>query len=109
MELLYCLRHAMGDKKLLKGSRLGMMGLWFAGLALLIPFCAVAVLTLGDFAGTVISALKNMQMPSLSLNAQQAAMLLGGAVVLLFPVVPLKNLLPAVYLRKVKEARDAQA
>ena len=101
--------HAMGDKKLLKGSRLGMTGLWFAGLALLIPFCAVAVLTLGDFAGTVISALKNMQMPSLSLNAQQAAMLLGGAVVLLFPVVPLKNLLPAVYLRKVKEARDAQA
>ena len=62
-----------------------------------------------DFAGTVISALKNMQMPSLSLNAQQAAMLLGGAGVLLFPVVPLKNLLPAVYLRKVKEARDAQA
>ena len=36
-------------------------------------------------------------------------MLLGGAVVLLFPVLPLKNLLPAVYLRKVKEARDAQA
>ena len=101
--------HAMGDKKLLKGTRLGMMGLWFAGLALLIPFCAVAALTLGDFAGTVISALKNMQMPSLSLNAQQVAMLLGGAVVLLFPVLPLKNLLPAVFLRKVKEARDAQA
>ena len=101
--------HAMGDKKLLKGSRLGMMGLWFAGLALLIPFCAVAVLTLGDFAVTVVSALKNMQMPSLSLNGQQAAMLIAGAVVLLFPVLPLKNLLPAVYLRKVKEARDAQA
>ena len=104
-------RHAiaMGDKKLLKGHRLGLTGLWFAGLALLVPFCAVAVFTLGDFAVTVVSALKNMQMPSLSLNAQQAAMLLGGAAVLLFPVVPLKNLLPAVYLRKVKEARDAQA
>lgn len=101
--------HAMGDKKLLKASRLGLTGLWFAGLALLLPFVAVAAFTLGDFAVTVVSALKNMQMPSLSLNAQQAAMLIAGAVVLLFPVVPLKNLLPAVYLRKVKEARDAQA
>ena len=104
-------RHAIavGDKKLLKGHRLGLTALWFAGLMLLVPFAAVAVLTLGDFAVTVVSALKNMQMPSLSLSAQQAAMLLGGAVVLLFPVLPLKNLLPAVYLRKVKEARDAQA
>ena len=104
-------RHAiaMGDKKLLKGNRLGLTALWFAGLMLLVPFAVVAVLTLGDFAVTVVSALKNMQMPSLSLSAQQAAMLLGGAVVLLFPVLPLKNLLPAVYLRKVKEARDAQA
>ena len=104
-------RHAiaMGDKKLLKGNRLGLTALWFAGLMLLVPFAVVAVFTLGDFAVTVVSALKNMQMPSLSLSAQQAAMLLGGAVVLLFPVLPLKNLLPAVYLRKVKEARDAQA
>ena len=101
--------HAMGDKKLLKGSRLGLTALWFAGLALLLPFVAVAAFTLGDFAVTVVSALKNIQMPSLSLNAQPAAMLIAGAVVLLFPVLPLKNLLPAVYLRKVKEARDAQA
>ena len=104
-------RHAiaMGDKKLLKGQRLRMVGLWFAGLVLLAPFVAVAALALGNFAGTVISALKNMQMPSLSLSAQQAAMLIGGALVLLFPLLPLKNMLPAVYLRKVKEARDAQA
>lgn len=101
--------HAMGDKKLLKGNRLGLTALWFLGCVLLIPFLVVVAFTLGDFAVTVVSALKNMQMPSLSLNAQQAAMLLGGAVVLLFPMVPLKNLLPAVYLRKVKEARDAQA
>ena len=104
-------RHAvaLGDKKLIKGSRLNLTGLWFLGLLLLVPFCAVAVFTLGDFAGTVVTALKNMQMPSLALNAQQAALLIGGAVLLLCPVLPLKNLLPAVYLRKVKEARDAAA
>ena len=101
--------HAMGDKKLLKGNRLGLTALWFLGCVLLIPFLVVAAFTLGDFAVTVVSALKNMQMPALSLNAQQAAMLIAGAVVLLFPVLPLKNLLPAVYLRKVKEASDAQA
>ena len=101
--------HAMGDKKLLKGNRLGLTALWFLGCVLLIPFLVVVAFTLGDFAVTVVSALKNMQMPSLSLNGQQVAMLIVGAVVLLFPVLPLKNLLPAVYLRKVKEARDAQA
>ena len=37
------------------------------------------------------------------------ATLIAGAVVLLFPLLPLKNLLPAVFLHQVKEDRDAQA
>lgn len=104
-------RHAvaLGDKKLLKGNRLRLIALWFLGCVLVVPFAAVVVAALGDYALTLIASLKNLQLPAFTLNVKQAAMLIGGAVVLLFPVLPLKNLLPAVYLRKVKEARDAQA
>lgn len=104
-------RHAvaLGDKKLLKGNRLRLMALWFLGCVLVVPFAAVVVAALGDYALTLIASLKNLQLPAFTLNVKQAAMLIGGAVVLLVPVLPLKNLLPAVYLRKVKEARDAQA
>lgn len=104
-------RHAiaLGDKKLLKGNRLRLIALWFLGCVLVVPFAAVVVAALGDYALTLISSLKNLQLPAFTLNAKQAAMLIGGAVVLLFPLLPLKNLLPAVYLRKVKEARDAAA
>ena len=105
-------RHAFarGDKNLLRGSRLRLTALWFGGLVLLIPFAAVVVYALGDYALTMVNALKNFSFPSsFALNTRQVAMLAAGAVVLLFPLLPLKNLLPAVYLRMVKEERDAQA
>lgn len=104
-------RHAvaLGNKKLLKGNRLRLTALWFVGLVLVVPFAAVVVVTLGDYAMTLISALKQLKLPSFALNAKQAAMLIGGAVVLLIPVLPLKNLLPAVYLRMAKEETDAAA
>ena len=104
-------RHAvaLGDKKLLKGNRLRLIALWFLGCVLVVPFAAVVVAALGDYALTLIASLKNLQLPAFTLNVKQAAMLIGGAVVLLVPLLPLKNLLPAVYLRKVKEARDAAA
>ena len=105
-------RHALalGDKKLLRGSRLRLIALWFCGLSLLIPFAAVVVYALGDYALTMLGALKNFSLPSsFALNSKQVGLLIAGAVVLLFPLLPLKNLLPAVYLRMVKEERDAQA
>ena len=104
-------RHAiaLGNKKLLKGSRVKLTGLWFLGLLLVVPFAAVAALALGDYALTLVSALKNMQLPAFTLNTKQAAMLIGGAVVLLFPLLPLKNMLPAVFLRMKKEQSDAAA
>lgn len=104
-------RHAaaMDDRKLLKGSRLRLTALWFLGLVLVIPFAAVVVATMGDYAMTLIEELKNWSFPAFTLNARQTAMLIAGAVVLLYPLLPLKNMLPAVYLRKVKESRDAAA
>ena len=104
-------RHAiaLGNKKLMRGNRLRLTALWFLGCILVLPFAAVVVYALGDYALTLVRELKNLKLPAFTLSVKQAALLIGGAVVLLFPALPLKNLLPAVYLRKVKEARDAQA
>ena len=104
-------RHAasLGDKALLRGNRLRLMGLWFLGMLLVIPFVIVVIAVLGSFILTLPEALRNMQLPSLTLTASQWGMLFVSAAVLLLPLLPLKNLLPAVYLHMAKEARDAQA
>ena len=104
-------RHAaaLGDKTLLRGNRLRLMALWFLGLILVIPFVIVVIAVLGSFILTLPEALRNMQLPSLTLTAPQWIGLLLGAMALLLPLLPLKNLLPAVYLHMAKEARDAQA
>ena len=100
----------MGKRKLLKGRRLGLAALWFSGLVLVIPFAAVVIATLGDYALTLIGALKNFSFPdTFALNGRQIAMLAAGAVLLLFPLLPLKNLLPAVYLDMAEEKTDAAA
>lgn len=104
-------RHAvaMGDKCLVKGHRLSLTALWFAGMLLVVPFAAVAAVALGDYARTLVAALKQLMLPSFALNARQGALLIGGVLVLLLPVLPLKNLLPAVYLHQMKEKADAAA
>lgn len=102
--------NALGDRKLLKGNRLRLTALWFTGLVLVIPFAVVVVAAMGDYAMTLINEFKaTMQFPTFTLNGRQIAMLGGGALVLLFPLLPLKSLLPAVYLRMAKEKKDAQA
>lgn len=104
-------RHAaaLGDKTLLQGNRLRLMALWFLGMLLVIPFVIVVIAVLGSFILTLPEALRNMQLPALTLTAPQWIGLLLGAMALLLPLLPLKNLLPAVYLHMAKEARDAQA
>jgi hypothetical protein len=104
-------RHAaaLGDKTLLHGNRLRLMALWFLGLTLVIPFAIVVIAILGSFLMTLPEALRNMQLPTLTLTAPQWGRLLLGAAALLLPILPLKSMLPAVYLRMTKEARDAQA
>ena len=104
-------RHATAlvDKALLRGNRLRLMGLWFLGMLLVIPFVIVVIAVLGSFILTLPDALRNMQLPSLTLTVSQWGVLFVSVAVLLLPLLPLKNLLPAVYLHMAKEARDAQA
>lgn len=104
-------RHAfaLGDRQLLRGSRLRLAALWFLGLLLVVPFATVAAAILRDYAMSLLDTLMNLQLPSFALTLPQLGMLAVGASVLLYPLLPLKSMLPAVYLHQVKEARDAQA
>ena len=80
------------------------------GLLLVVPFGAVVVTALGDYALTLVAALKDFSFPeTFALNTKQISMLVAGAVLLLCPVLPLKSMLPAVYLRMVQEKNDAAA
>ena len=102
--------HALGDKRLLKGERLQLTALWFVGLVLVLPFCIALLAIMGDWAlSTVQQLLKTMKFSEIAVSARQIILLAVSALVLLCPVLPLKNLLPAVYLRHVREAEDAQA
>ncbi len=106
-------RHAaaLGDKTLLRGSRLRLTGLWFAGLLLTLPYLSLVGATLSGFLHQMLNGLKSGQLDSLAiaLSWQQGLTLLLGALVLLAPALPLRSLLPAVLLRHAKEDRDAAA
>ena len=102
--------HAMGDKRLLKGRRLPLTALWFVGLVLIVPFLIALLAIMGDWAlSTVQQLLKTMKVSAITIAPRQIVLLAVSALALLCPVLPLKNLLPAVALRQVKEAKDAQA
>ena len=55
-------RHAiaLGNKKLMRGNRLRLTVLWFMGCVLVLPFAAVVVYALGDYALTLVRELKNL-------------------------------------------------
>lgn len=104
-------RHAeaCGDATLVRGHRLGVVLWWLAGLLALVPFLAATVAVSADYVSALSAALSGalnsfgkggLALPPLD----QKAYLIGGAVVLLLlPLLPLKQLLPAAYLRGLKE------
>ena len=101
--------HALGSRKLLRGQRMKLILLWFLGLVVLLPFLAALAFVMGDWAASLIGQLKSLKLKNIAPNARQLYTLAASAIVLLLPLLPLKNLLPAVFLRQVKESRDAQA
>lgn len=100
-------RHAvaLGEKKLLHGKRCKVMLVWLASLITLLPFlAAVAWIVLG-LVGALSQALASLGSGSISLPpmGQNVYILAAAFVVLLLPMIPLKQLIPAVYMRSVKE------
>ena len=73
-------RHAiaLGNKKLMRGNRLRLTAPWFMGCVLVLPFAAVVVYALGDYALSLVRELKNLKLPAFTLSVKQAALLIGG-------------------------------
>lgn len=97
--------YALGDRTLVRGRRLRLMLLWLAGLATALPFAAVAAILLKGPMAQLIGAVKALKLGNIDVAALGASVVGVGvaALVLLVPTIPFKQLLPAVYLRGVKE------
>lgn len=100
-------RHAvaLGDKKILRGHRLGVMGVWFAGLVTLIPFVAVVWGVGAGFVSSLVDALGNLGTGSISLPSigTNIYIIIAAFVVLYLPGLAFKQLMTAVYVRGLKE------
>ncbi|MBQ8653846.1 MAG: hypothetical protein IJ507_02820 [Clostridia bacterium] len=98
-------RHAvaLGGRKLLKGHRFGVIMAWLAGACALLPFLAVAVWIGAGYVSGLISAVANLGSGSITLPPlKENLMALGAAaVLLLFPAIPVKQLLSAAYVREL--------
>ena len=100
-------RHAiaLGDKKLLKGHRMGVVGVWLLGLVALLPFFAAVAYIGADFVSGLVSALGSLGTGSITLPSMgdKIYLLAAAFVVLLLPALPFKQLMIAVYVRGLKE------
>ena len=100
-------RHAiaLGDKKLVKGHRGGVMLTWLVGLMALVPFLAVVAGVGAGFVSGLVDALANLGSGSIILPTigDKVYMIAAAFVVLLLPLLPFKQLMTAVYVRGLKK------
>ncbi len=100
-------RHAiaLGDKNIIRGHRLGVVGVWLVGLVALLPFFAAAAYVGMDFVSGLVNALSNLGAGSIALPSigDKVYLLAAAFVVLLLPALPFKQLMTAAYVRGLKE------
>lgn len=105
-------RHAwaLGQPSLTKGRHGKLIGLWLMGLAAFVPFVAAVAIPCAGYAQSLAAALSEffntatLNIPSPGTTTVAVAALF---VVLALPAIPLRTLLPAVYLRAAKAESGA--
>ena len=119
--VVHCgVRHAVAldDKKLLRGCRLKLAFLWLASLVIYVPFLVAAMMLMRGSLKELVLGLGSMVMLKTPLDPALMPLLykVGGAFVLLaMPLIPLKQLLPAVAMHQKMRSEykeietDAQA
>ena len=92
-------------------SRGRVMGVWFLSLATLVPFIVTAGAISMGFLKQLLGALSAIGQGSFSLPPLEKNMwlLVAAFVVLLLPVIPFKQLLPAACVHKQTIREEAQA
>ncbi len=103
-------RHAVAleDKSLLRGQRLKLWVIWALSLLLFLPFMAVLGVTLGSNLKAFISGFgemflsKSFNIPELG---EKLYLIAAAFVVLFLPMVPLKQLMPAVAVHQQMQSK----
>ena len=99
-------RHAraQGDKNLVRGHHGGVLGTWLASLVCVLPLLIAALIlilryapALGDLNGLLM---KTVTLPS----TRGSVLILAAGAVLTLPLLPLRSLLHAAYVRGLKAA-----
>ena len=108
--------YALGDRKLVKGRRWQIVGLWLSGLLFVLPvvLCVVALIAvIGVSAVRFTTEWFNnlMAVPSMAALMPPKWLLAVTAVsaVLMLVTNPMRSLLPAIFLRGLKEEQDHAA
>ena len=111
-------RHAdaLGNRKLLKGRHGKIVGLWLSGLLFVLPVVICVIALLAQVSVSVVQFVTEwfenlMSMPSLS-SLMPPKWLLAVTVVsavLMLVTNPMRSLLPAIFLRGVKEEQEDAA
>ena len=105
-------RHAaaLGDSRLPKGRRGALIGQWFAGLIVFVPFLVVAAFPCASLIQSLLAAVSeffNTFDFALPAMGTPLAVLGALAVILLLPAIPLRTLMPAIYLRAAQDTSHA--
>ena len=97
-------RHAaaLGVPGLTRGRRGALIRLWLVGLVVFLPFVIAAIFPCASFFQALMAAISSfMETFELTLPAAGTTLAILGAlvVILLLPAIPLRTLMPAVYVR----------
>lgn len=100
-------RHAiaLGDRKVIRGHRLGIVWCWMVGLVVLVPFGAVVTAIGAGYVSALVSSMASLSLTSINLPPIKDNILaLAAAVILLLvPAIPFKQMLSAAYVRELKK------
>ena len=107
--------YALGDRKLVKGHRWQIVGLWLSGLLFVLPMAACIVALIAQVSVSAVQFTMQwfenlMDMPSFSMLMPPKWLLAVTAVsaVLMLVTNPMRSLLPAIFLRGVKDEKEQE-
>ncbi len=98
-------RHAwaLGDRSILAGHRGGVMRLWLTELVVFVPFLLALLLLLAGYMPALVAAFKTFAFDTLPSPKRLALEAFAASLVLLLPLLPLRALVTAAYLRAWKD------
>ena len=107
--------YALGDRKLVKGHRWQIVGLWLSGLLFVLPMAVCIVALIAQVSVSAVQFTMQwfenlMDMPSFSMLMPPKWLLAvtAASAVLMLVTNPMRSMLPAIFLRGVKDEKEQE-